>query len=80
MPAWIKANDRTYLATSQKPNGTCHHLTVEKMDGEDRLWNWFTWRAGTSKGEAYYGHARCVLDAMKAAERTVSHSCSGAQS
>jgi hypothetical protein len=69
MPAWIKADDRTYLATAEKPNGTCHHLAV--MQSVDRRWEWITWREGTPRDQGYYGHSYTVLDAMKAAEHAI---------
>lgn len=71
MPAWIKADDKTYVATAQKPNGMCHHLTVGKMEGEDSRWRWFTARAGAARDQAFYGQARSALEAMKEAERAI---------
>jgi hypothetical protein len=67
MPAWMKAGDRAYRATLQKPAGEYYRLTVEGTPESKAQWEWVAWTSGWS----CQGYSQSAIEAMKDAERAI---------
>ena len=67
MPGWMKAGERAYRATVQKPAGDCYRLTVEGTLEGQAEWEWVAWTSGWSR----QGSCQSVIEAMKAAESAI---------